>query len=154
MLEKISAEWIVFLVSAIPILEQKAAIPIGLAENLNYGTVFVYSLIGSLLPAPFIILLCRRIFDWLRRFPIFKKWIERLEKRALKKGEKVEKYALFGLFILVALPLPGTGVWTGSLVASVMNLDIKNSLWMIAAGAAICGAVILFSGHGILSLIQ
>ncbi|NLL69720.1 MAG: small multi-drug export protein [Epulopiscium sp.] len=152
-MENISAEWVVFLVSAIPVLEQKAAIPIGLAENLNYGTVFIYSLLGSLLPSPFIILLIRKIFDWLRRFSFFEKIIEKLEKRALKKGEKVEKYALFGLFILVALPLPGTGVWTGSLVAALMKLEFKSALFVIALGAAVCGAILLFSGHGILSII-
>lgn len=153
-MESIPTKWLVFFISAIPILEQKAAIPIGLAANLRYTTIFFYSLLGSLLPSPFIILLIDKVFIFLRRFAFFEKIIDKLEKRAFQKGKTVEKYALFGLFILVALPLPGTGVWTGSLVAALLKLNIKDALVVIVLGAAVCGLFILLSGVGVLSIID
>ena len=114
-----------FLVSMVPIIELRGAIPIGVGYGLPYWVAVVVSVIGNIVPVPFIILFIRKIFMLMR------KWSEKLdtlvtklEKRAESKSEVVQKYAFWGLFILVAIPLPGTGAWTGALVAAMLDMRL------------------------------
>ena len=100
----------------VPVLELRGAIPVGVAAGLSPAVACVVSVLGNMVPVPFILLLIRRIFDWLRGTRIFGPKIDWLERRAHLKGRVVRKYRLPGLIILVAIPLPGTGAWTGALV--------------------------------------
>lgn len=131
------------LISATPIFEQRGAIPAGiLIYNLNPFVVFLISYIGSLLPAPIILLFFNIIFDWMKRFKFFN-LINRYIERKLDKGsKKIDRYKNIGLLIFVAIPLPTTGVWTGSAVASFLGLDLKKSFMYIAAGAFISAIAI------------
>lgn len=145
-----------FLISMIPVAELRAAIPIGYSSGLNIWLAAAVSVIGNLLPVPFIIIFIRRIFAFIRRVnEKFNGFVTRLEKRAEDKSDIVKKYSFLGLFLLVAIPLPGTGAWTGALVAAMLDMRLKRALPAITAGvftAAIlvafitCGADALFFG--------
>ncbi len=143
--------WIMFL-SAVPILEQKAAIPLALALGYPELTTYAATLIGAVAPAPFIILFLPMVFDFLRRFERTGKLVDRYEANAMKRGKNIIKYELIGLFIFVAIPLPLTGVWTGSAVAAFLKLDFKKALPTVIAGAAVCGLIIMMVAKGFFSL--
>ena len=109
-----------FLVAMVPVVELRGAIPFGVVRGLNLWTAIIASVLGNLVPVPFIILFIRRIFAWMRaHMPKLDGLVTRMEKKAEKNRAAVEKYAFWGLAILVAIPLPGTGAWTGALVAEI-----------------------------------
>jgi len=143
--------WIIFL-SAVPVLEQKAAIPMALALGYPEVTAYVATLIGALIPAPFIILFLPMVFDFLRKFEKLGKLVDRYEANAMKRGKNIVKYELIGLFMFVAIPLPLTGVWTGSAVAAFLKLDFKKAFPTVILGAAACGLIIMFVAKGLFSL--
>ena len=95
-----------------------------------------------MLPAPFIILFIRKIFDWLKKFKLLHNLVVKLEERGLSKQETVKKYKFWGLFLFVAIPLPGTGAWTGALIAALMNMRLKDALPSIAFGVFTAGIVV------------
>ena len=120
-----------FLIAMVPVLELRGAIPAGIAA----------AILGNLVPIPFLILLLRRIFGWLRKSSWVGPKIDWLERRAHLKGRIVKKYRTIGLIILVAIPLPGTGAWTGALVADVLDLRLRTALPAIALGVLIAGII-------------
>jgi uncharacterized membrane protein len=137
----------------VPVIELRGGIPYGVGFGLPYWQAFAAAFIGNMIPIPFIILLLRRIFDWLKTYDKTRGVVERLETRAHLKGEKVMKYRNLGLFILVAIPLPGTGAWTGALVASVLDIRMRNALPIIALGVITAGVIVLLVTHGVTILI-
>jgi uncharacterized membrane protein len=137
----------------VPVIELRGGIPYGVGFGLPYWQAFAAAFIGNMIPIPFIILLLRRIFDWLKTYDKTRGVVERLESRAHLKGEKVMKYRNLGLFILVAIPLPGTGAWTGALVASVLDIRMRNALPIIALGVITAGVIVLLVTHGVTILI-
>ena len=131
-----------FLVSMVPVIELRGAIPIGVGYGLPYWMAVVISVIGNIVPVPFIILFIRKIFELMRKWS--KKLdglVTRLEKRAESKSDVVQKYAFWGLFILVAIPLPGTGAWTGALVAAMLDMRLKRAFPAIFLG--VVGAAVI-----------
>lgn len=141
------------LISMVPVVELRGAIPIATANGLNFWAAIVLSVIGNLIPVPFIIIFIQKIFAWLRSV---NSWLDRLvtrlEKRAENKSATVQKYAFWGLFFLVAIPLPGTGAWTGSLVAAMLNMPLKKAFPAIAlgvVGAAVIVALVTFGAFAI-----
>ena len=139
-------------VSMMPILELRAAIPFGLAMGLPAGLVFIVSVIGNMIPVPAIILFIRSIFRFLRKHSWWEDKISRLEKRAHLKGRMVQKYRIPGLILLVAIPLPGTGAWTGSLVAALLDIRVQSALPAILLGVMIAGGIMTAASCGIISL--
>ena len=137
------------IISMVPVIELRGGIPYGVGFGLPYWQAFAAAFIGNMIPIPFIILLLRRIFDWLKTYDKTRGVVERLESRAHLKGEKVMKYRNLGLFILVAIPLPGTGAWTGALVASVLDIRMRNALPIIALGVITAGVIVLLVTHGV-----
>ena len=125
----------------VPVIELRGAIPVGVAAGLPPAVACVTAILGNLVPVPFIMLLVRRIFDWLRDTRFFGPKIAWLERRAHLKGRLVRKYRLLGLVVLVGIPLPGTGAWTGALVASVLDIRLRNALPAILLGLMIAGAI-------------
>lgn len=125
-----------------PIVELRGAIPYGLAQGLPFWPVFLAALLGNLIPVPFIILFIRRIFIYLRKSPSLGSFIEALERKAHLKGHRVNRYKTLGLFILVAIPLPGTGAWTGALVAAFLDIRLRNSFPAIALGVLAAGLIV------------
>jgi len=140
----------VFVVSMFPILELRGAIPVGVADGLNIWICIIVAIIGNLVPVPFIILFVRKIFALARRlFPKMDKFISMLENRAKKKSDKVLKYTFWGLFVLVAIPLPGTGAWTGALVAAMLDVRLKRAFPSIALGVIAASIIVTIVTYGV-----
>lgn len=138
-----------FCIAMVPVLELRGAIPIGTAYGLDLWTAIFVSILGNLVPVPFIIVFIKKIFAWMRRrLPRLDGLVTGLEKRAADKSETVEKYAFWGLFILVAIPLPGTGAWTGSLVAAMMDMPMRKAFPAIALGVVGAGIIVAFVTYG------
>ena len=136
-------DWlVVFLISACPVLECRLGMftAIVLLE-MDTFTGFIISFLGNILPIPFILLLINWIFEVFKKIPVLKNIVLWLEDRTLKKRDKIDKYGIWGLLIFVAIPLPGTGGWTGALLASLLHLDKKKSFVVISLGVFIAGLI-------------
>ncbi|MBQ3054116.1 MAG: small multi-drug export protein [Clostridia bacterium] len=131
----------VFLVSMIPIVELRGAIPAGVALGINPIILCIMCIIGNMIPIPFILLFIRPIFNALKKTKMFN-FIKKLEDRALNKSESVRKKSFLGLMIFVAIPLPGTGAWTGALIAALLNMRFKKALPAIFVGVVIAGILV------------
>lgn len=143
-----------FLVSMVPIIELRGAIPIALSYHLNLWIAIPVAIAGNLVPVPFIIIFIRKIFSWLRtKSEKLDKLVAKLEARAAKKSDVVNKYAFWGLFVLVAIPLPGTGAWTGALVAAIMEMPLKKAFPAIAFGVIAAAIIVSFVSYGAASLL-
>lgn len=137
-------DWlVVFIISVCPILECRLGMfaAIVLLE-MNPFVGFIISFLGNILPIPFILLLINWIFKLLKKVPGINKAIFWLENKTMKKRDKIDKYGIWGLLIFVAIPLPGTGGWTGALLASLLELDKKKSFLVISLGVFIAGLII------------
>lgn len=133
------------LVSMLPVIELRGGIPFGVALGLNPWAAFGASVVGNLLPLPFIVVYIRRIFQWMRRhMPRLNRMVDALERKAHLKGRKVTKYKYLGLLIFVALPLPGTGGWTGALAASFLNMPLRKAAPALVGGVFIAGFLVTF----------
>lgn len=142
-------------ISMVPVIELRGAIPIATAHGLNFWVAIVCSIIGNLIPVPFIIIFIRKIFELMRKWSVkLDKLVTKLEDRAQKKSDVVLKYAFWGLVVLVAIPLPGTGAWTGALVAAMLNMRLRKAFPAIVLGvliAAVIVSVVTYGGIMILS---
>ena len=138
------------LMAMTPVVELRGAIPYGLANGLNPWLTYLAAVIGNMVPVPFIMIFIRQIFFWLRQRS---KWLgDRVDwiiQRAERKSELVRKYALVGLTILVAIPLPGTGAWTGALVAALMDIRLRQSFPAVFLGVLIAGVIVTAIGLGV-----
>lgn len=140
--------------AALPVLELRGAVPYGVAMDLPLSAVLAVSILGNLLPVPFIILFIRQILAWMKSKSTRLRGVaEKLEARAQAKGDILVKYEMFGLFILVAIPLPGTGAWTGSLVAALFDLRMKHALPAIFFGVVTAGLIMSVVSYGVDMLI-
>ncbi len=133
----------IFAISMVPIIELRGAIPIGTGLGLDWLSCYIVCVIGNMVPVPFILLFIRAILNWMKgvekfHFSDIAKWVER---KAEKGSVKVQKYARFGLFAFVAIPLPGTGAWTGALIAAMLNMKFKHSIISIFLGVLTAGAI-------------
>ena len=136
------------LVSMIPIIELRGGLPFGVALGLPYYLAFPAAVLGNLIPAPFIIVYIRRIFELLRRYlPSLNGLIDKLERKAHLKGKKVQKYQYIGLWLFVAIPLPGTGAWTGSLAAAFLGMRLKKAMPAVVLGVLTAGCIMLGLTH-------
>ena len=141
------------LVSMLPVVELRGGIPFGVAAGLPVWAAFIAAVLGNLIPVPFIIVYIRRFLQWMRKkFPRLNSMVDALERKAHLKGQKVTKYKYLGLIILVAIPLPGTGAWTGSLAAAFLDMPLRRAIPSIIAGVLIAGLFIGLLAHGFPSL--
>ena len=141
-----------FFMAMVPVIELRGALPVGVAGGLPVWVATVIAIFGNMVPIPFILLLLRRIFAWLRSFPKLGSFIDKLERHAHLKGKTVKKYRTLGLFVLVAIPLPGTGAWTGALVADVLDMRMKTALPAIFAGVCLAGVIVALMTTGVVYL--
>ena len=141
------------LVSMVPVVELRGGIPFGVARGLPVWAAYLAAIIGNILPVPFILVYIRRIFQWMRRrLPRLNRLVDKLEKKAHLKGQKVTKYKYLGLMLFVAIPLPGTGAWTGSLAAAFLDMPLRKALPSIIAGVLIAGVAISVLAYGVVNL--
>lgn len=146
--------FLTFLVSMVPIVELRGAIPIGVSLGLDPWAAMAVSVVGNMVPVPFIILFIRKIFLWLRgRSPRLEGWVEKMENRAQGKWEKVRRYQLLGLTVLVAIPLPGTGAWTGALIAGLFDIRMKYSIPCILLGVIAAGFIVTAVTYGFTAIV-
>ena len=143
-----------FLISMLPVVELRGGIPYGVGFGLNPWVAFAVAVLGNMLPVPFILLFVDKVFEILKRmggkFEAFALWLER---KAYRNQEKIEKYKVFGLLIFVAIPLPGTGAWTGAMAASVLGISKKKSILSILAGVIIAGFIMTAVSYGFKSIL-
>ena len=137
--------WMVFGTAMLPIWELKGAIPMGIAMGIPFLTTFLLALAGSCLPVPFIIFFIERIIDWMARsrVKLFRRFASWLLGKVKKHRGKIDKYGYWGVFAFVAIPLPGTGVWTGSLLASVLGLRPAKAIPVVIVGNVVAGILML-----------
>jgi uncharacterized membrane protein len=138
-----------FIVAMLPVIELRGAIPLGVGLGLSHWASMAISCVGNLAPVPFIILFARRIFEWMkRRSSRLGAFASKLEQRAYSKRDVIKKWQTLGLVILVAIPLPGTGAWTGALVAAVLNMRLKRAFPAIVLGVLIAGVLVTGITYG------
>jgi len=141
---------IVFFTAMIPVMELRAAIPMGVALNLPVWSIYAAAVLGNMIPVPFIIIFVRRILQWMKgKEGILNRIAVFMLNKADRAAETLFKYELLGLVILVAIPLPGTGAWTGALVAGMFNLRMKVAVPLIFLGVLIAGGIVMALSLGV-----
>ncbi len=148
----IPAELTVFLLSLMPVIELRGGILAAKLLRLQLAPAFFICLVGTLLPTPFILLFINKIFDWARNTR-FVKLVNRLEQKGRSKFDRINRYETLGLMIFVAVPLPGTGAWTGSLAAALMKMDFKSAMLSVACGSLIADVIMCLLSYGVLGLV-
>ena len=144
---------ITIITAMIPVIELRGAIPAGTAAGLEPWEACIFAFIGNMIPVPFIISFSRRVIIILRRrYKKLNSLLLGIQNRAKAKGQIIRDYEMAGLIILVAIPLPGTGAWTGALAAALMKLDMKYAVISIAAGVAIAGLIVMGITYGVISI--
>ena len=143
-------ELIVFLISLMPILELRGGLIAAALLGLNIVPAFIICIIGNLLPIPFILWFITPIFNKLKKTKHLSKFVNKIEKKALSKKDKIEKAEFWGLFFFVGIPLPGTGGWTGSLIASLISMDKKKAMLAITCGVLLAGLIVGSLSFGLL----
>ena len=139
-----------FIMSMVPVIELRGAIPIGVGYGLDLWLAVAISVVGNFLPVPFIMLFIRKIFAWMRKVnKKFASIVDRMEQKAAKHTDKVTRYGFWGILILVAIPLPGTGAWTGALVAAMMEIRFKTALPAIFLGVLTAAVIVTFITYGV-----
>ena len=134
-------------VSALPIIELRGGLPVAAASGIHPVAAYFLCVIGNMLPVPFIILLWSKVFNLFKRGK-FKELLEKIQAKADEKKEKVLKYEKWGLYIFVALPLPGTGAWTGALIAATLEMKLKDAFPVILAGVLTAGVIMTIVSYG------
>ena len=131
----------------VPIVELRGAIPIAIAYDVPWQLAYILCVLGNIFPVPFIIAYMKPIFGFIRRSKFFVKFMDWMEKRTMKKAETVLKYSGIALFVFVAIPAPGTGAWTGAMIAAILGMRMKYSVPWIALGVAVAGAIVTFLSY-------
>ncbi|MGN1378580.1 MAG: COG2426 family protein [Dorea sp.] len=151
----ISKEAIVFLISMIPILELRGALLVaGPILGVPVSTAIPLCIIGNIIPVPFILLLITPIFRWMKGTKILKPMVDRLEAKAMSKSDKIEKYEFWGLVLFVGIPLPGTGAWTGSLIAALLGIKFKKAFPAVIIGICMATVIMWFISYVLLGGVQ
>lgn len=145
----IPTQLIPFIVSLFPVLELRGGMIAARILDIDFIQAFLVCYLGNMLPIPFILLFIRKIFKLMRKVKFLGKIVDKLEARADKKKGTIEKYKEWGLLLFVAIPLPGTGGWTGALIAALMDLRMKKCLPIIALGVFIAGLIMSLITYGI-----
>ncbi len=149
----ISSKAVIFIISLMPILELRGGLLAASLLKVPEIEAIPICIIGNILPIPFILLFIKKIFKCMKNFKIFRGLIEKLETRAMGKSDTIKKYEFWGLMFFVGIPLPGTGAWTGALIASLLGIDIKKSSLAILGGIAMATVIMYIISYGLLGSI-
>lgn len=143
-----------FLISMVPVLELRGAIPLGVLNGLDIRAALAAAIICNMVPVPFIIIFIRKIFKWMQeKSERLARLVKKFEDKADAKKAKVLKYEFWGLMILVAIPLPGTGAWTGALVAAMLDMQLKRAFPAIFVGVIVAGIIVTIATYGVTALV-
>ncbi len=146
----ISREMLVFIISLFPILELRGGILAASLLDVTMWKGIVISAIGNFIPIPFILIFIKKIFALLKKTRLLKPVVEKLEKKAMNRKDRIEKYEFWGLVLFVGIPLPGTGAWTGSLIAALLDIDVKKAIKAELLGIALAAVIMTIVSYGIL----
>ena len=149
--EHISAYGAVFLVSMIPLIELRGSVIVGTAFGLPWLNVLALSIVGNLIPIPFILIFGEKLIAWLKTLPMLSRLTNWYEARLMSKSTTIQKYAFYGLWAFVGIPLPGTGAWTGALIASLLQVDLKKSSIAILLGVGLAAIIMSILSYGVLA---
>ena len=144
----VGGEIVAFLASLLPIIECRGGMIIAKGFEIPFIKAFLLCYLGNMIPLPFIILFIKKIFSFMKKHNILTHFIEKLEGKTAKNQDKVMKYKQWGLLLFIAIPLPGTGGWTGSLFAALLNIDFKKALPIVALGVFIADVIMSVLTYG------
>lgn len=146
----VSKEIVVFIISMIPILELRGGLIVSKLLQVPITTAIPLCIVGNIIPIPFILLFIKQIFKLLKKVKLFRGIIEKLERRAMSRSDNIKRYEFWGLVLFVGIPLPGTGAWTGSLIAALLDVDFKKAILAELLGIAIATVIMSFLSYGLL----
>ncbi|MDE7016676.1 MAG: small multi-drug export protein [Lachnospiraceae bacterium] len=146
----VSEEIVIFIISMVPILELRGGLLVSKLLSVPITTAIPICIIGNIIPIPFILLFIKQIFKWLKKIKIFRGMIEKLEARAMNRSDSIKRYEFWGLVLFVGIPLPGTGAWTGSLIAALLDIDFKKAILAELLGIAIATVIMSFVSYGLM----
>lgn len=149
--QHVSAQFVIFIVSMIPLLECRGGLIVASLLKVNIWHAIPICVLGNIIPIPFILLFIQRIFRWLKKYKWARPWIEKLEKRSMNKSSGMDHGEWLGLFLFVGVPLPGTGAWSGSLIASLLEMDIKKASTSIFCGVLLATLIMSIVSYGLLA---
>ena len=147
--QHISREMVIFIISMIPILELRGGLLAASLLKVSAAKAIPICIMGNIIPIPFILLFIRQIFKVLKKTKLFRGLVIKMENRAMSKSDQVKKYEFWGLMLFVGIPLPGTGAWTGSLIASLLEIDIKKSSLAILCGIIMATVIMYIISYGL-----
>ena len=148
-LDGLSGEWVAFIISMVPLLELRGGLLAASLLRVSILTAVPICVIGNILPIPFILWFITPIFNWLKKTKLFRPLVEKLENRAMSKKDRIEKGYFWGLALFVGIPLPGTGAWTGALIAALLGIPFKKSFPAIVLGVLIACVIMALVSYGI-----
>lgn len=151
-LEEIKRELVVIFFSMLPVIELRGAIPLGISLGLSPIHSAILSIIGNIIIIPFLLKLLQPIMAYLEKTHFFSKTVGWVKKRSMKKAAIVKKYSLIGLFIFVAIPIPTTGVWTGSVIATLLKLNFKKAFFAMSLGIILAGIIVFSLSYGLTTI--
>ena len=140
----------IFFISLLPVIELRGSIPIGYYQGLPWYTNMITSIIGNILPVPFILLFVVKVFEFMKKRNIMVNVIEKIEKRAMSRSESIANKEFLGLMLFVAIPFPGTGAWTGALIAALLQFNRKKSFVYIFIGVLIAASLVTLGVYGVI----
>ncbi len=149
----ISREAVIFIISMLPILELRGGLLAAKLLGVGILQAIPICVLGNIIPIPFILLFIKKILQWMKKVKAFAPIALWLEKKAMGKSDKIKKYEFWGLVLFVGIPLPGTGGWTGSLIAALLDVDIKKASLAILLGIAIATVIMSFISYGLLGVL-
>lgn len=152
--EHISAYGAVFLVSMIPLIELRGSVIVGTAFGLPWLNVLALSIVGNLIPIPFILIFGEKLIAWLKTLPMLSRLTNWYEARLMSKSTTIQKYAFYGLWAFVGIPLPGTGAWSGSLIAALLDVPPKKAFAAVICGVLTAGIIMTVASRGVVGLFQ
>lgn len=147
---RVSKEMIVFVISMVPILELRGGLLAASVLDIEIVKAIWFCVIGNIIPVPFILLLITPIFNWLKQTKTFRPMVEKLESKAMGKSDQIEKYEFWGLVLFVGIPLPGTGAWTGSLIAALLGVKFKKAFPAVILGICMATVIMWFISYVLL----
>ena len=153
-LQYLNRELIVLLTAALPVIELRGAIPLGATMGLPMFHNLGISLVGSMVPVPILLFAIRPGFNWLKGKKTFKNFIQRVTDKTLTKSGKIQRYGFWGLIIFVAIPLPGTGVWSGAIAAALLGIRLKTAFAAILLGNLVAGTLVTMGAYGVVHTIR
>lgn len=149
----VSKEAVVFIISMIPILELRGGLIVSKLLEVPITTAIPLCIIGNIIPIPFILLFIKQIFKWMKKIRLFRGLVEKLENKAMSKSDNIKRYEFWGLVLFVGIPLPGTGAWTGSLIAALLDVDFKKAVLAELLGIAIATVIMSIFSYVLLGVL-